>query len=165
MCVIWLLEHLKYLKASNYLFSSAGYIFISNDTSDDDPSVFLLNQLVRCSWRAYFLRNTWYIVLSVFEYHQVHSNLRLFHPVVLTLPPAVWVVSTPLSVQCAVSAPASALLQFDQTNRIASEKRQHSVWESLCLAQWSMKFVTHLMEVVSRVGNNIHIPILIAGIE
>lgn len=67
--------------------------------------------------------------------------------------------------QFAASAQASAMVQFDQTNRRASEKCQHGVWESPCLAQWSMKFVSHLMEVVSRVESSIRIPIIIAGIE
>lgn len=64
MCCLVTEHLLKYFKASNYVCSSAGYIFISNDTSGDGPSVFLLNQLVRCSWRAYFLRNRIHHVLS-----------------------------------------------------------------------------------------------------
>lgn len=145
MYVIWLLEHLlKYLKASNYLFSSAGCIFISNDANDDNAPAFLLDQLVRCSWRAYFLsfwgtRDTLHYILSVFEYCQVPSNLWLFHTVLLTLPPAAWVASTPLSVQCTVSA-------WDCPAAVWSDK-QESLWKMSTQCLGKSAFGTVINEV------------------
>lgn len=145
MYVTWLLEHLlKYLKASNYLFSSAGCIFISNDTNDDNPPAFLLDQLVRCSWRAYFLSfwgtcDTLHYILSVFEYCQVPSNLWLFHTVLLTLPPAAWVASTPLSVQCTVSLRLPCCSLVRQTGEPL--KNVNTVFGKVCVwhsDQWSL---------------------------